>query len=71
MTDDGRLLGIINIELRALKTGPASGSGHVDLAHDAYSLRKQLADVKFKDVDGKVKSIGEKYEVGRVTAETE
>jgi hypothetical protein len=61
---DGR----ITIELRAKHT-PESGSGLVDLSHDAYWLKKEIPGLEYKDTNGKMRPIGDSYDVVRVSTE--
>jgi hypothetical protein len=61
---DGR----ITIELRAKRT-PESGSGLVDLSHDAYWLKKEIPGLEYKDANGKVHPIGDSYDIVRLEAE--
>jgi hypothetical protein len=60
--------GTIRIELRTNHT-PDSGSGLPDLGHDAYWLKKTIPTLPFKDANGKERSIGDKYEIVRVSTE--
>lgn len=58
--------GRITIELRTEHT-PGTGSGLPDLGYDAYWLMKRIPELPFKDANGKERTIGEKYEVVRVS----
>lgn len=62
--------GRIIIELATEKT-PDSGSGLPDLGHDAYWLKKEIPKLEFKDANGKVGPISDKYEVVRLTTSVE
>jgi len=63
---DGRIV----IELGRGPT-PPSGSGLPDLAHTAYQLMKVLKTIEYKDVSGKMRPLGDHYEVLKVTTEVE
>jgi hypothetical protein len=52
--------GIITIRLRALRT---TKGALPDLGFDASWLVKELPNIEFKDADGKMKRIDEKYAV--------
>lgn len=52
--------GTITIRLRTPRT-PDSGSGLSDLGFDAAWLMKEIPKLKFKDSNGKVRPIGDKY----------
>lgn len=54
--------GTITIELRAKDTAD-SGSGLVELSHDAYWLKKEIPGLEYKDTNGKVRPIGDSYDV--------
>lgn len=59
--------GTIVIELTTAT--PDSGSGMPDLGHDAYWLMKELPKMEFKDANGKMRPLGDKYEVASVKTE--
>jgi hypothetical protein len=63
----GEMNGKITIEL-VTKT-PDSGSGMPDLGHDAYWLKKTLPTLEFKDSNGKMRKLEEKYTVVRVATQ--
>jgi hypothetical protein len=58
--------GTITIELRAKRTAD-SGSGLVDLSHDAYWLKKEIPGLEYKDTNGKVRPVGDTYGIVAVT----
>jgi len=61
--------GKITIEL--ITETPDSGSGLPDLGHDAYWLKKKLPTLEFKDANGKMRKLEEKYKVVRVATQIE
>lgn len=61
--------GKITIEL--ITETPDSGSGLPDLGHDAYWLKKTLPTLEFKDSNGKMRKLEEKYKVVRVATQIE
>lgn len=61
--------GTLIIELTAKV--PDSGSGMPDLGHDAYWLMKTLPTLEYKDTNGKLRPLGDKYEVVAVTTKGE
>lgn len=59
--------GTIVIELTTAT--PDSGSGMPDLGHDTYWLMKELPKMEYKDTNGKMRPLGDKYEVASVKTE--
>ena len=58
--------GFITIRLRTEHT-PDTGSGLPDLGHDAYWLMKEIPKLDFKDANGKIRPIGDKYSIIEAT----
>ncbi|HEY2333493.1 MAG TPA: hypothetical protein VGH58_00600 [Solirubrobacterales bacterium] len=50
---------------------PDSGSGMPDLGHDAYWLMKELPNVQYKNTNGKMKPLSDKYEISQVRTEAQ
>jgi hypothetical protein len=59
--------GIITVELSTKI--PDSGSGMPDLGHDVYWLMKELLKLSYKDTNGKMKLLSEKYEISAIRTE--
>jgi hypothetical protein len=64
VTERRPVKGTISISL-STKT-PDSGSGMVDLGHDVSWLMKELPGLLFKDTNGKMRPLSDKYEVTSV-----
>jgi hypothetical protein len=64
LTKGAALKGTITI---ALTTEiPDSGSGMPDLGHDAYWLMKEIPKLTYKDTNGKMRPMSDKYAISSV-----
>ncbi|MFT3865190.1 MAG: hypothetical protein QM729_13015 [Solirubrobacterales bacterium] len=50
---------------------PDSGSGMPDLGHDVYWLMKELPKLEYKNTNGQIKPLSDKYTVSRVETNAE
>lgn len=50
---------------------PDSGSGMPDLGHDTYHLIKELPKLQYKDTNGKLRPLSDKYEIASVRTEAD
>lgn len=48
---------------------PGSGSGMPDLGHDVYWLMKELPNLAYKDTNGKMRPLSDKYKISSVRTE--
>lgn len=48
---------------------PDSGSGMPDLGHDVYWLMKELPKLEYKDTNGKLRPLGDKYTISHLRTE--
>lgn len=61
------LKGTITISLTT--EAPDSGSGMPDLGHDVYWLMKELPNLAYKDTNGKMRPLSDKYKILSVRTE--
>jgi hypothetical protein len=50
---------------------PDSGSGMPDLGHDVYWLMKELPKLEYKDTNGRLRPLSDKYQITSVQTEAE